>query len=69
MPYYCEMVSANLKSRPNPSNLLDQLREPGGFLANHHVSIALTIEEVQVSGRGNIWNALSLHYNFSCLDS
>ncbi len=46
--HYCEMVSANPKSRPNPSNLLSQLREHGSFLANHHVSIALSIEEVQV---------------------
>lgn len=48
IPHYCEMVSANPKSRPNPSDLLSRLREHGEFLANQFVSIALRIEEVQV---------------------
>ena len=42
------MVSANPKSRPKPSDLLSLLREHGGYLATHHVSIALRIEELQV---------------------
>ena len=46
--HYCEMVSANPKSRPNPSTLLSSLREHGGYLANQFVSIALQIEELQV---------------------
>ena len=48
VPHYCEMVSANPKSRPNPNDLLSRLQEHGGFLANQFVSIALRIEEVQV---------------------
>lgn len=48
VPHYCELVSANPKSRPNPSVLLSSLREHGGFLASNYVSIALRIEELQV---------------------
>lgn len=51
VPHYCEMVSANPKSRPNPSVLLDSLRVHGEYLSNNFVSIALRIEEVQVRWR------------------
>ena len=55
VPHYMECVSANPKSRPSPSSLLSRLREHGGFLATPLVSIALRIEELQVSARG-YWN-------------
>ena len=45
---YMECVSANPRSRPNPSSLLSTLREHGGFLATPLVTIALRIEELQV---------------------
>ena len=49
VPHYMECVSANPRSRPNPSSLLSQLREHGEFLATPLISIALRIEELQVS--------------------
>ena len=49
VPHYMECVSANPRSRPNPSSLLSRLREHGGFLATPLISIALRIEELQVS--------------------
>ena len=48
LSHYCEFVSANPKSRPNPTVLLGSLREHGGYLSNPFVSIALRIEELQV---------------------
>ena len=48
IPHYCEIVSANPKSRPKPSDLLSSLREHGGYLSNQFISIALRIEELQV---------------------
>ncbi len=48
VPHYCQMVSANPKSRPNPATLLSSLREHGGYLSNQFISIALRIEELQV---------------------
>ena len=48
VPHYCEMVSANPKSRPNPSDLLSSLREHGGYLSHQFISIALRTEELQV---------------------
>ena len=49
IPAFCQLVGANPKSRPNPSNLLDELKKQGGYLSNRFVSINLSIEEVQAS--------------------
>ena len=49
LSHYCEFVSANPRSRPNPTVLLSSLREHGGYLSNPFISIALRLEELQVS--------------------
>lgn len=48
LSHYCEFVSANPRSRPNPTVLLSSLREHGGYLSNPYISIALRLEELQV---------------------
>jgi SCY1-like protein 1 len=46
--HYCELVSANPMSRPNPSTLLAALKAPNGYLSNPFISLALNIEELQL---------------------
>ena len=46
--HYCELVSANPRSRPSPSDLLASLRQHGGFLSNPFVAFSLRLEELQV---------------------
>lgn len=48
VPKYCELVSANPKSRPNPGNLLEDLRKTGGFLNNSFVDTMLFLEQIQI---------------------
>ena len=48
VPKYCELVSANPKSRPNPGSFLEDLRKRGSFLDNSFVKTMLFLEEIQV---------------------
>ena len=46
---FCELVSANPKSRPKPSAFIDACRvAEGGFMANSFVETMLFIEEIQI---------------------
>lgn len=45
---YCELVSANPKSRPNPAKFLEVCRSKGGFMDNKFVSTMLFLEEIQI---------------------
>ena len=48
VPRYCELVSANPNSRPNPAKLLQICLEPGGYMDNSFVKTVLFLEEIQV---------------------
>ncbi|KAL8618368.1 hypothetical protein ACOMHN_047440 [Nucella lapillus] len=48
VPNYCELVSANPKSRPNPGRFLEESRKKGGFLDNSFVKSMLFLEEIQI---------------------
>nr|KAG5712267.1 hypothetical protein BaRGS_023846 [Batillaria attramentaria] len=48
VPSYCELVSANPKSRPNPGAFLQECRKKGGFLNNSFVESMLFLEEIQI---------------------
>ncbi|KAM8939794.1 N-terminal kinase-like protein isoform 2-T2 [Pelodytes ibericus] len=48
VPYYCELVGANPKARPNPARFLQNCRTPGGFLSNSFVETNLFLEEIQI---------------------
>ena len=50
VPNYCELVSANPNSRPNPAKLIDTCRGPKGIMHNSFVDTMLFFEEIQVSG-------------------
>ena len=54
VPHFVEMVGVGPVTRPNPSDLLAALREHGQFLSNRLVSMALRVEELQVSSKWNI---------------
>ena len=45
---YCELVSANPRSRPKPSSFIETCRAEGGFMANSFVETMLFIEEIQI---------------------
>lgn len=48
VPNYCELVSANPKSRPNPGRFLEEICKKGGFLNNSFVKSMLFLEEIQI---------------------
>lgn len=48
VPVYCELVGANPKSRPNPSEVLSKCRKPGGYFHNDLVDCLLFLEEIQM---------------------
>ena len=45
---YCELVSANPKSRPAPSKFLTDCSSTGGFLNNEFVETMIFMEEIQI---------------------
>uniref|UniRef100_T1J9K5 N-terminal kinase-like protein n=1 Tax=Strigamia maritima TaxID=126957 RepID=T1J9K5_STRMM len=45
---YCELVSANPSSRPNPTEFLRRCRSPGGYFNNDFINTLLFLEEIQV---------------------
>ena len=49
VPHYCSLVSANPRSRPNPRDLLEEMRGHGGYLAGTLISLAVGVEELHVS--------------------
>ena len=48
MSHYCELVTANPKSRLNPKNFLQSCKEPGQYLDNDFVKANLFLQEIQV---------------------
>ena len=48
IPNYCELVSANPKSRPNPKQFKESCTNPGGFMDNDFVKAMVFLEEIQV---------------------
>jgi SCY1-like protein 1 len=48
VPHYCTLVSANPNSRPNPKDLLEEMRAHGGYLSDPMISIAVGAEELHV---------------------
>ena len=48
VPNYCELVSANPSSRPNPAKFIQDCCRQGGFMNNPFVKTMLFLEEIQV---------------------
>lgn len=48
VPSYCELVSANPKTRPNPGSFLQDLRKKGAFLSSPFIDSMLFLEEIQI---------------------
>ncbi|XP_041352355.1 N-terminal kinase-like protein [Gigantopelta aegis] len=48
VPNYCELVSANPKSRPNPAKFIESCRQKGRFMDNSFVTSMLFLEEIQI---------------------
>ncbi|XP_062503828.1 N-terminal kinase-like protein isoform X2 [Corticium candelabrum] len=60
--HYCELVSANPRSRPDPLHFLEDCKADGHFLANHFVKINLQLEELQFmeeSKRSSLFTTLN----------
>ncbi|CAG5124135.1 unnamed protein product, partial [Candidula unifasciata] len=45
---YCELVSANPRSRPNPAKFIENCRQKGGFMRNTFVDSMMFLEEIQI---------------------
>ncbi|XP_052769512.1 N-terminal kinase-like protein [Mya arenaria] len=52
VPNYCELVSANPNSRPNPAKFIEDCSRKGGFLNNPFVKTMLFLEEIQIKDQG-----------------
>ncbi|XP_060590266.1 N-terminal kinase-like protein, partial [Ruditapes philippinarum] len=48
VPNYCELVSANPSSRPNPAKFISDCCRKGGFMNNPFVKTMLFLEEIQI---------------------
>eukprot|EP00112_Aurelia_sp_Birch-Aquarium-sp1_P017328 Seg4000.2 transcript_id=Seg4000.2/GoldUCD/mRNA.D3Y31 product="N-terminal kinase-like protein" protein_id=Seg4000.2/GoldUCD/D3Y31 len=48
LSHYCELVTANPKSRLNPKNFLQSCKEPGQYLDNDFVKANLFLQEIQI---------------------
>lgn len=48
---YCELVSANPASRPNPADVITRCRRQGGYFKNDLVDVLLFLEEIQIKDR------------------
>ncbi|VVC89636.1 unnamed protein product, partial [Leptidea sinapis] len=61
---YCELVSANPASRPNPADIITRCRKLGGFFKNDLIDTMLFLEEMQIkekSEKGKFFSTLSSH--------
>ncbi|XP_067939305.1 N-terminal kinase-like protein [Watersipora subatra] len=45
---YATLVSANPKTRPNPTAFLETCQKPGGFMANKFIEAMLFVEQIQI---------------------
>ncbi|XP_076052648.1 N-terminal kinase-like protein yata isoform X2 [Oratosquilla oratoria] len=48
LPTYCELVHSNPNSRPNPKDVIEQLRRPGQFFHNDLIETLIFLEEIQI---------------------
>ncbi|CAD0203839.1 unnamed protein product [Chrysodeixis includens] len=59
---YCELVSANPVSRPNPADIITRCRKPGGYFKNDLIDTMLFLEEIQIKDKvekGKFFSTLS----------
>ncbi|CAB3248961.1 unnamed protein product [Arctia plantaginis] len=59
---YCELVSANPGSRPNPADIIARCRKMGGFFKNDLIDTMLFLEEIQIKDKvekGKFFSTLS----------
>lgn len=62
VPHYCELVSANPKSRPNPGKLLQSCLAKDGYMDNTFVKTVLFLEEIQIqdqAAKNKFFNCLT----------
>ncbi|KAL4709852.1 hypothetical protein ACJJTC_000339 [Scirpophaga incertulas] len=48
---YCELVSANPASRPNPADIITRCRKLGGYFKNDLIDCMLFLEEIQIKDK------------------
>ncbi|CAK1552241.1 unnamed protein product [Leptosia nina] len=48
---YCELVSANPASRPNPADIITRCRKLGGYFKNDLIDTMLFLEEIQIKDK------------------
>ncbi|XP_014372155.2 N-terminal kinase-like protein [Papilio machaon] len=48
---YCELVSANPASRPNPADIITRCRKIGGYFKNDLIDTMLFLEEIQIKDK------------------
>ncbi|KAJ2944793.1 hypothetical protein O0L34_g1683 [Tuta absoluta] len=48
---YCELVSANPASRPNPADIIARCRKMGGYFKNDLIDTMLFLEEIQIKDK------------------
>jgi SCY1-like protein 1 len=61
IPHYCELVSANPKTRLNPQQFVINCRSKGGFMDNKLIDAMLFLEEIQIkeqSEKNSFFNSL-----------
>lgn len=61
---YCELVSANPASRPNPADIITRCRKMGGYFKNDLIDTMLFLEEIQIKDKaekGKFFSTLSSH--------
>ncbi|KAI8425170.1 hypothetical protein MSG28_006997 [Choristoneura fumiferana] len=59
---YCELVSANPTSRPNPADIITRCRKMGGYFKNDLIDTMLFLEEIQIKDKvekGRFFSTLS----------
>ncbi|XP_047994716.1 N-terminal kinase-like protein [Leguminivora glycinivorella] len=59
---YCELVSANPTSRPNPADIITRCRKIGGYFKNDLIDTMLFLEEIQIKDKiekGRFFSTLS----------
>ncbi|XP_047536783.1 N-terminal kinase-like protein isoform X1 [Vanessa atalanta] len=59
---YCELVSANPASRPNPADIITRCRKMGGYFKNDLIDTMLFLEEIQIKDKiekGKFFSTLS----------
>ncbi|XP_026314838.1 N-terminal kinase-like protein isoform X1 [Hyposmocoma kahamanoa] len=61
---YCELVSANPASRPNPADIITRCRKIGSYFKNDLIDTMLFLEEIQIKDKvekGKFFSTLSNH--------